>query len=109
MCDGDTGHAEAVLVEFDPSVLSYEALLDRFWRMHDYTHARSATSQYRAAIFVRNAEQRAMAEASLRKLEESRRSARPVTTRIEPAGVFWRAEDYHQRFYERMKTACRWR
>ncbi len=100
---GETGHAESIRVVYDPRVVSYEQLLDVFWRSHDPTTPdRSffdAGHQYRSAIFVHSPEQRAAAEASKRAVEASHRFPAPLVTEILDAQPFWRAEDYHQDFY----------
>ncbi len=97
---GSTGHAEAIRVVFDPRKLSYEALLGWFFRMHDPTtrnqQGNDAGTQYRSAIFVRDGEQRRIAEEAKRRAEESKKWPRPIVTEIVPAGEFYPAEDYHQ-------------
>ena len=103
VCSGRTGHAEAVEVAFDPSVVSYGQLLDKFWRMHDPTtlnrQGPDIGTQYRSAIFATTAEQRALAEES--KTEAQKSFGKPIVTEIEPASTFWRAEEYHQRYFDR--------
>ncbi|MDX1626436.1 MAG: peptide-methionine (S)-S-oxide reductase MsrA [Wenzhouxiangellaceae bacterium] len=105
VCSGDTGHAEAVQVRFDPDRVGYEALLDAFWNMHDPTQENrqgpDVGSQYRSAIFVHDETQREAAEASKRALETSGRVEGPVATEIREAGDFWPAEEYHQRYLEK--------
>jgi peptide-methionine (S)-S-oxide reductase len=105
VCTHTTGHAEAVEVTFDPSVMSYEKLLDVFWSIHDptqlYRQGPDVGSQYRSAIFYHSPEQEAAAIASKEKLEESGKYKRPVVTEIAPAGPFYRAEEYHQQYYEK--------
>jgi peptide methionine sulfoxide reductase msrA/msrB len=97
---GDTGHAEAVEVVFDPAKLSYEDLLGWFFRMHDPTTANrqgnDVGTQYRSAIFYQDDEQRRVAERVKERLDRSGKWGRPVVTEIVPAGEFWEAEDYHQ-------------
>lgn len=90
-----------MLIQFDPSQVSYADLVDRFWKVHDSTRRNPDGGQYRNAIFPRNDEQMRVALDSKACLEASRRSSHPVTTRIEPAGIFWRAEERHQRYYEK--------
>ncbi len=113
VCTGRTGHAEAVRIEFDPARVSYEELLEVFWRAHDPTQlnrqGNDVGTQYRSAIFVHDERQRAAAEASKAALQTSGRSDRPVVTTIEPAGPFYPAEDYHQEYYRRNRDApyCR--
>jgi len=103
VCSDKTGHAEAVLVEYDPSVVTYDELLDIFWRNHDPTtpnrQGPDVGSQYRSAIFYHSEEQRVAAEASKRQLQESGRFGSPVVTEIVPAGKFWEAEEYHQKYH----------
>ena len=102
VCTGRTGHAEVVAVEYDAARVSYEKLLRVFWENHDPTQLNrqgpDAGTQYRSAIFYHTDEQRAAAEKSKRELEESGRLRRPVTTVIEPASQFYRAEEYHQQY-----------
>jgi len=103
VCTDKTGHAEAVLVEFDPSVVTFGQLLDRFWDMHDPTtknrQGPDSGSQYRSAIFFHSPEQQAAALASKQKLDQSGRLKRPVVTEIVPAATFWPAEEYHQKYF----------
>ena len=88
-------HTEALQVDFDPRVLSYEALLDRLWRSHDPTRSRGSV-QYRAAIWVHDETQRAIATATGEAAARARSGS--LMTAIEPLGVFTRAEDYHQKW-----------
>lgn len=105
VCDGETGHAEAVRVTFDPAVISYKELLDAFFEMHDPTQVDrqgpDIGRQYRSAIFFHDDAQKAEAEAAKKALETSGRYGRPVATEIVPAGPWWRAEEYHQKYYEK--------
>jgi len=100
-----TGHAEAVEVVYDPKVVSYEQLVDYFWRTIDPTTKDrqfcDAGSPYRTAIFVQDATQLAAAQASLAKLEKSKPFKEPVVTEIALAGPFYAAEDYHQDYYKK--------
>jgi peptide methionine sulfoxide reductase msrA/msrB len=100
VCTGTTGHAEAVQVEFDPKVISYEELLEVFWRNIDPTQVEGQFadhgSQYRTAIFYHSDEQRKKAEASKAQLEKTKKFPEPIVTEITAAGPFYRAEDYHQ-------------
>lgn len=97
---GRTGHAEAVRVTFDPKVLSYEALLGYFFRMHDPTtlnrQENDVGTQYRSAIFYTSEAQRKTAEAVKQKVDQSHKWKNPIVTQIAPLGQYWRAEDYHQ-------------
>ncbi len=103
VCSGQTGHAEAVEVEFDPAVVSYEALLDVFWKCHDPTtpnrQGPDVGSQYRSAIFFHDADQEAKARASKQVLEQSGRLGAPIVTEIVAASTFYRAEEYHQQYF----------
>ncbi|MCE2510026.1 MAG: peptide-methionine (S)-S-oxide reductase MsrA [Alphaproteobacteria bacterium] len=109
VCSGQTGHAEAVEVTFDPAKISYEALLDLFWKMHDPTSLNrqgpDRGSQYRSAIFCTSPEQEAAAKASKAKLEADGRYDRPIVTEIVSAPTFWMAEDYHQQYFEKQGIA----
>lgn len=103
VCTGRTGHAEVVQVTYDPDTVSYRALLDTFWDAHDPTtpnrQGPDVGTQYRSVIFVHTPEQEAEARASKEKAERSGRFRRPIVTAIEPAGTFWRAEEYHQQYF----------
>jgi peptide-methionine (S)-S-oxide reductase len=109
VCSDRTGHAEAVLVEYDPEKVSYQQLLDLFWDVHDPTQLNRQGpdhgSQYRTAIFVHDAAQEAAAKASKDALAKSGKHRRPIVTKIAPAGDFWMAEDYHQQFFEKRGIA----
>jgi peptide-methionine (S)-S-oxide reductase len=113
VCTGTTGHAEAVEIVFDPSVISFEDLLEVFWKSHDPTtpdrQGPDLGSQYRSAIFVHKAEQEAAAETSKERLEASGQTGGPIVTEITPASTFWRAEEYHQKYFEKrgMAASCR--
>ena len=100
---GSTGHAEAVLVEFDPAKVSYAQLLRFFWETHDPTSGNAQGpdrgTQYRSAIFTFGAEQQKEAAASREEAQKGLRD--PITTEIAPAGPFWIAETYHQQWDER--------
>jgi methionine-S-sulfoxide reductase len=103
VCTGGTGHAEAVLVTFDPGKVSFETLLEEFWRHHDPTtpnrQGPDRGTQYRSAVFTRNEAQEKTARASLNEFQA--RFKRPIVTEVAPASTFWPAEEYHQRFTER--------
>lgn len=105
VCAGRTGHAEAVEVTFDPSRVSYDALLSIFWENHDPTtpnrQGPDVGEQYRSAIFYHTPAQEAAAKASKSRLDASGRFRRPIVTQIVPAGPFYRAEEYHQRYLEK--------
>ncbi|HAR45534.1 MAG: peptide-methionine (S)-S-oxide reductase [Nitrospirae bacterium GWC2_57_13] len=100
---GGTGHTEAVEVLYDPAQVTYEQLLDVFWKNIDPTAKDrqfvDLGSQYRAAIFYHNEDQKRLAEASKKKLAKSGIFDRPIVTEISPAGKFWPAEEYHQDYY----------
>ena len=102
---GGTGHIEAIQVIYDPSMLSYETLLEVFWRHVDPTDPSGQFvdrgDQYRSAIFYANEEERQLAEASRDRLAQSRRFVKPVATLIEPLGAFYPAEGYHQDYYKK--------
>ena len=103
VCSGATGHAEVVDVEFDPEQVSYDELLGKFWEVHDPTtlnrQGPDVGSQYRSAIFFHSLEQE---QAAIRSREEAQqRTERQIVTEITPASDFWRAEDYHQRYFEK--------
>ena len=106
---GRTGHFEAIEVRFDPTKVTYAQILNVFWRQIDPTDAggqfADRGSQYRAAIFVRNDEQRRIAEASKAALEAKRWFDKPIATAILPAGSFYRAEDYHQDYHDKNPVA----
>jgi peptide-methionine (S)-S-oxide reductase len=109
VCSGRTGHAEVVLVEFDPEKTSYEQILQVFWENHDPTtlnrQGPDVGTQYRSAIFYFSEEQRALAEASKARLETEGVFHRPIVTEIKPAGKFYIAEDYHQQYLEKRGLA----
>lgn len=108
VCHTNTGHAEVVQVEFDPRKVAYERLLDIFWHIHDPTQLNrqgpDIGTQYRSVIFTHDEAQAAIATASKAQLEGSGKYEQPVVTAIEPARTFWEAEDYHQKYHERLKT-----
>lgn len=102
---GGTGHAEAVEIVYDPSKVSYEKLLEVFWRNVDPTTPNRQFcdfgSQYRTAIFTHDEEQQRLAEESKRKLEASGKLGKPIVTEIVPATEFYPAEEYHQDYYRK--------
>ena len=111
VCTGRTGHAEAVEVVFDPSVVSYRELVELFWTVHDPTQLNrqgpDIGTNYRSAIFYHTPEQKSIAEESKKKAQESGRfGKRPIVTEIVPAGEFYPAEEYHQKFFEKHGKAC---
>ncbi|HOP47649.1 MAG TPA: bifunctional methionine sulfoxide reductase B/A protein [Desulfobacteraceae bacterium] len=108
VCTDRTGHAEAVLVEYDPSVISYEELLTIFWTMHNPTtpdrQGPDIGSQYRSAIFYFDKSQRRSAIASLEKIQASGKYKDRIVTEIVPVTAFYPAEDYHQKYYMKSKA-----
>ena len=103
VCSHTTGHAEAVEVEFDPERVSYDELVERFWKLHNPTQVNrqgwDIGDQYRSAIFTHGEEQLQVAEASKARAQGEFR--KPIATQIVPASTFYRAEDYHQQYLER--------
>jgi peptide-methionine (S)-S-oxide reductase len=110
VCTDTTGHAEALEITFDPKIISYEQLLDLFWNLHDPTQKNrqgpDVGSQYRSAIFTHTPEQEKLARRSKEALEKSGRFTKPIATQILPAGPFYRAEEYHQRYHEKHGGSC---
>ena len=110
VCGGRTGHAEAVHLTFDPERVSYAELADKFFSLHDPTQLNRQGPdfghQYRSAILLHSPEQERQAIAAKERAQTEHRN--PVVTEIVPAGPFWRAEDYHQRYLEKrgMATCC---
>jgi len=105
VCAHGTGHAEAVRLEYDPERVGYDQLLDAFFSMHDPTtpdrQGPDVGSQYRSAIFYHTPEQERAAREVVARLEAEGRFGAPIVTQIVPAGDFWRAEEYHQRYLEK--------
>ena len=111
VCTDETGHAEVVQVTFDPEKVSYEQLLDTFFQLHDPTQVNRQGpdfgTQYRTAIFFHTPEQETAAKKSKQALEATGKFRHPIATEITPAGQFWPAEEYHQRYLEkRGATDC---
>lgn len=111
VCSGATGHAEVVDLEFDPALISYQQLLEKFWAKHNPTshnfQGPDFGTQYRSAIFYHSDQQRQLAEQSKIALAASDEYSAPIVTEITPAGPFWRAEEYHQQYVLKNKPACR--
>ena len=109
VCTDQTGHAEVVQVEYDPSRVAYDQLLDLFWQLHDPTtpnrQGPDIGTQYRSAIFYHTPEQKSAAEASKERLRKSGRYQRPIVTEITPAAEFYRAEEYHQQYFDKRGIA----
>ncbi len=100
VCDGDTGHAEAIRIAYDPSRISYDKLLDVFFDAHDPTQLNrqgaDVGTQYRSAIFYANDEQKRAAEQKIKQLTDAKAFSRPIVTTLEPLTAFYPAEEYHQ-------------
>lgn len=110
VCNHTTGHAEVVRVEFDPAKISYEQLLEEFWRLHDPTQLNrqgpDVGDQYRSAIFFHSPGQEEVAKRSRDAAQGG--VERPIVTEITPATMFWQAEEYHQRYFEKNGiSSCR--
>lgn len=109
---GNTGHAEAIKVEFDPGVIKYSDLLNVFFALHDPTtlnrQGDDVGEQYRSAIFYMNPSQKTEAEQFIKKLEDDGTFEDPIVTEVSALEKFWPAESYHQRYYEqnRNKAYC---
>ncbi|MCX7859892.1 peptide-methionine (S)-S-oxide reductase MsrA [Chloroflexus sp.] len=105
VCDGNTGHAEAVQIRFDPTQISYRELLEIFFSIHDPTtlnrQGADVGTQYRSAIFYHSEEQRQIAEQLVRELSEQQVFRDPIVTEIVPATTFYPAEEYHQEYFAR--------
>lgn len=105
VCTGTTGHAEVVEVTYDPARVTYQQLLDAFWKMHDPTtrdrQGPDVGSQYRSVIFYHDDEQKRLAEESKAAQDASKLYRGPIVTLVQPAGPFYEAEDYHQRYLEK--------
>lgn len=103
VCTGMTGHAEVCRIVYDPSVISYEELLAAFWQTHDPTQlnrqGNDVGTQYRSVIFYYNEKQKALAEKYKKELNASGAWDRPIVTEISPAMPFYKAEDYHQNYF----------
>jgi len=108
VCSGTTGHAEAIQITFDPTVISYDKILDVFWHLHDPTTLNQQGSdigpQYRSAIFYHSKKQKEIAIRLKNKLDRLGVYSKPIVTQIVPFTNFYKAEDYHQNYYERNKS-----
>lgn len=106
VCTDRTGHAEVVQAEYDPKKVTYDDLLDVFWKTHDPTQVNrqgpDIGRQYRSAIFYHDEEQRRLAERS--KKMHQKKLDKPIATEIVPAEVFWKAEEYHQKYFKKNKV-----
>ncbi|MGA7909695.1 MAG: peptide-methionine (S)-S-oxide reductase MsrA [Candidatus Sulfotelmatobacter sp.] len=109
VCTDNTGHAEAVEVDYDPAKVAYNDLLKVFWENHDPTQVNRQGpdwgTQYRSAIFFHGPQQEAAARASKEAIEKARRYSKPIATQIVPAVKFFEAEDYHQQYLEKRGLA----
>jgi peptide methionine sulfoxide reductase msrA/msrB len=105
VCSGKTGHTEAVEILYNPSLVSYQELLDIFWKNIEPTRLNRQFvdfgTQYRTAIFYHNEEQRRLAQASKEKLEKPGKFYKPIVTEIKPASTFYKAEEHHQQYYKK--------
>jgi peptide-methionine (S)-S-oxide reductase len=108
VCTGRTGAAEAIQITYDPSIITYDTLLEIFWHTHDPTtlnrQGNDVGTQYRSAIFYQNDEQKRSALASKEALEKSGAYKKPVVTEIVPFTNFYLAEDYHKDYYDRNRS-----
>ncbi|TSC59979.1 MAG: peptide-methionine (S)-S-oxide reductase [Candidatus Peregrinibacteria bacterium Greene0416_62] len=112
VCTDETGHAEVVQVTFDPTKISYERLLDVFWNCHNPTtrnlQGSDVGSQYRSAIFTHSPEQEAKAKDSIVALDKAKKFGRPIVTEVIASGIFYPAEEYHQKYLmKRGMGSCR--
>jgi peptide-methionine (S)-S-oxide reductase len=105
VCRGESGHAEAVRIVFDPAGVSYRELLEVFFAIHDPTtlnrQGNDVGPQYRSAIFYHSPRQKAIAQETIARLDAAGLWQHPIVTEVAPAGAFYPAEDYHQRYFER--------
>ena len=105
VCSGRTGHAEAIEIEYDPSKISYDELLEFFFRYHDPTtlnrQGNDIGTQYRSAIFYHSPAQEEAAKAAIEALTQAKIFKTPITTTLEPAAEFYRAEEYHQKYLKK--------
>ena len=110
VCTDTTGHAEAVEVEFNPQVVGYKELVDRFFRMHDATtlnyQGPDHGTQYRSAIFYIGEEQKAQAQKALEEALAGPYKGRKIVTEIVEAPTFWEAEEYHQDYFKKHGAVC---
>ena len=108
VCTNETGHAEVVQVTFDPKIISYKELLESFWNLHNPTtknrQGPDIGSQYRSVIFYHNLRQKETALRSLKELEKSGKYKDKLVTQLVKASTFYRAEEYHQKYFEKHKA-----
>ena len=107
VCESNTGHAEAIKIEYDPAEITYDDLLAVFFNTHDPTtlnrQGNDVGTQYRSAIFYGNEEQKQKAEALIKEMNDTHAFDKPVVTEVSPLGVFYPAEQYHKQYYEHNK------
>ena len=110
VCQGTTGHAEAILITFDPTIISYDELLDIFFTNHDPTTLNSQGpdhgSQYRSAVFFSNDKQLSSATHKIKQLTDSQTHTQPIVTEVTASTSFFDAEDYHQKYYQKHNITC---
>ena len=110
VCSGTTNHAEVVEVTFDPAKVTYEKLVDLFFKMHNpmtlNRQGPDVGTQDRSVIFASSPEQAAIAKAKIAELTAAKKFPRPIVTTVEGAAQFWPAEDYHQRYFEKHGGSC---
>ena len=110
VCTGQTGHAEVILIEFDSDQISFQALLDKLFEIHDPTtlnrQGPDIGTQYRSAVFFYDEVQQKQAESTIEALNASGSFKGPIVTEISPAKTFYAAEDYHQKYFERNPVSC---
>jgi peptide-methionine (S)-S-oxide reductase len=103
VCSGLTGHAEVIQVSYDPKIVSYDELLEIFWETHDPTtlnrQGADEGTQYRSVVYYHNDTQKTLAEGYKKKLTEAKAFDNPIVTEISPYTIFYKAEDYHQNYY----------
>ncbi|MEO6671287.1 MAG: peptide-methionine (S)-S-oxide reductase MsrA [Ferruginibacter sp.] len=104
VCGGNTGHAECLQIVYDPSKISFDELLEIFWKTHDPTtlnrQGNDIGTQYRSAVFFHNEQQKGIAEKYIAQLQASGTFSRPIVTSLEPFTKFYPAEDYHQNYFK---------
>jgi peptide-methionine (S)-S-oxide reductase len=105
VCTDQTGHAEVVQLKFDPAKVSYRKLLDLFFELHDPTQFNRQGpdwgTQYRSVVFYHSPEQETAAKETIERLTREKKYRKPIVTQVVPAGNFWRAEEYHQKYLEK--------
>jgi peptide-methionine (S)-S-oxide reductase len=105
VCTDRTGHAEAVEIDFDPSKITYQRLVEEFFALHDPTQLNRQGpdwgTQYRSAVFYHSPEQEKIAKETIARLTAEKRFSKPIVTQVVPAETFWRAEEYHQKYLEK--------